>query len=101
MDVAGLETAAGQPEREAVAVMVAAVGSLRNRQTAELARPENDRLIKQTTLLEVADKGCAGLIGPCAKSFQGFGILAVRIPGLAAHEELNKPHTPLDQPARD
>ena len=42
VDVAPLEAAAGQPEREAVAVVVAAVGPLRDRQAAELAGPEDD-----------------------------------------------------------
>src|SRR5512135_2800674 len=74
VDVTGLETAAGQPEGEAVAVMVAAVLPLRDRQTSELARPENDRLVKQSPLLEVAHERGAGLIGPGAEGFQGLGV---------------------------
>src|SRR6185437_10781850 len=44
-DESALEAAAGQPEREAVAVVVAAVGPLRDRQAAELAGPEHDRRV--------------------------------------------------------
>ena len=53
VDVAPLEAAAGQPEREAVAVVVAAVGPLRDRQPAELAGPEDDRVVEQPALLQV------------------------------------------------
>ena len=44
VDVAGLEAAAGLDQAERIAVVVAAVAFLGNRQTAELARPDHDRL---------------------------------------------------------
>ena len=44
VDVARLEAAAGQPQAEGVAVVVAAVAVLRDRQPAELAGPDDDRL---------------------------------------------------------
>ena len=101
VDVAALEAAAGQPEGEAVAVVVAAVGPLRDRQPAELARPEDDRRVEQPALLQVADQGRAGLVGPGAERLEGLGVLAVRVPGLAAQEELDEPDAALDQAAGD
>ena len=101
VDVAPLEAAAGEPEGEAVPVVVAAVGALRDREPAEFPGPDDDRLVEQPALLEVADEGRAGLVGPGTKQLQSLGILAVRVPGLAAHEELDEPDAALDQAAGD
>ena len=47
------DSAAGQPDREAVVVVVAAVGPLRAGCPTELGRPDDDRLIEQPPALEV------------------------------------------------
>ena len=75
--ITGLESASGQPQREAVAVVVAAVGPLRDREPAELAGPEDDGRVEQPALLEVLDECGARAVGPGAEALQGLGILAV------------------------
>src|SRR5262245_33670575 len=43
VDVASLEPAAGQPQREGMAIVIAAIGPLRDRETTEFSGPEYDR----------------------------------------------------------
>src|SRR3569623_275420 len=81
--VAGPEPAAGQPERKGVTVVIATVAALRAGQSAELARPEHNRRIEQSTLLEIFHQRCARLIGAAAQSLEAFGVFAVRVPRLA------------------
>ena len=84
-----------------MAVVVAAVGALGDGEPAELACPEDDRLVEQPALLEVADQGRGGLVGPGTQRLERLGVLAVGVPGLAAQEELDKADAPLDQAAGD
>ena len=51
---AALDAAAGQPDAEAVVVVVAAVAPLARGRAAEFAAPEDQRVIEQTELLQVA-----------------------------------------------
>src|SRR5208337_5192540 len=68
---APLDAAAGQPHGEAVRVVVAAgaLGKLGSWLAAELASPDDQRLVKQTALLQVLDQagdrlvGVAGVLG--------------------------------------
>ncbi len=65
---AGLDAAAGQPDREAARMMVAAVVvgrqlALAVDRAAELAAPDDERVVQQAALLEVLDEGRAGLVG--------------------------------------
>ena len=46
VDRAAFDAAAGQPEREAERVVVAAVRALGERRAAELARPDDQRLVR-------------------------------------------------------
>src|SRR5262249_53123550 len=60
--LATVDAAAGQPHREAAAVVVAPVVVLRQRtlavnRTAELAAPDHQCLVEQPPLLEVANQG--------------------------------------------
>ena len=67
---APLDPAAGQPDREALAVVVAAGGrigiSFGDRQPADLAAPVDERRVEQPALLEVLDQGRGRLVGPPA-----------------------------------
>ena len=54
---AALEAAAGQPDGEAPVVVVAAIAALRCRRAAELAAPEDERLIEQAALFQVLQQG--------------------------------------------
>src|SRR5437016_5937524 len=53
MDNAPLDAATGQPDREAVVMVVAAVGALRAGGAAELGGPADDRVVEQPAPLQV------------------------------------------------
>src|SRR5262245_62514976 len=58
---ARLDAAAGQPDREAVGVMVAAVvAPLDHGGAAELATPEDQGVLQQSAALQVRDEGRGG-----------------------------------------
>ena len=64
---ARLDAAAGQPHREGVGVVVAAVvAALDHRRAAELAAPDDQRVVEQAALLQVLDQRGAGLVGVAA-----------------------------------
>src|SRR5262245_33996238 len=94
-----LEPAPRKPKRERVAVVVAAVRPLRDRQPAELTGPHYDGRIEQPALLQVRDQTRGWLIRHRAQSLQLLRVLGVRVPRLTAQEELHEPHPALDQTA--
>src|SRR5260221_12823298 len=49
---AALDAAASQPDRKTVGMMVAAVGPFRAWRSAELRRPDHDRVLEQPSLLQ-------------------------------------------------
>src|SRR5262249_42320892 len=53
---AALDAAAGEQERKALDVMIAAAAPLRHRRAAELAAPDHQRLVEHAALLEVGDQ---------------------------------------------
>ena len=68
---AGLHSAAGQPHAETIRVMVAAVvASLDHRSAAELAAPDDQRVVEQAPLLEVAQQRGGWLVGRAALLFE-------------------------------
>src|SRR5207244_1045171 len=56
VDDPALEAATGEPDREAVDVMVAPVRSLRAGGAAELRGEDDDRLLQQAAALQVAEQ---------------------------------------------
>ena len=102
---AALDPAAGQPDREALAVVVAAGGRvevpLADRQPADLAAPVNERRVEQAALLEVLHQRRGRLVGPPADGGQARADAGVSVPRLAAEEELDEPHAALHQPPGD
>ena len=72
VDGAPLDAAAGQPHGEAVRVVVAALALLRHRHPAELAAPDDQRLVEQPAPLQVGQQAGDRLVGPartCAAWF--------------------------------
>src|SRR5262245_53401102 len=62
--VAGLDASAGHPIREGVRVMVSAgAAALHERQAAELAAPDDERLFQEPALFEIGQEGRDRLIG--------------------------------------
>src|SRR5437868_2876226 len=101
MHDAALDAAAGQPDGEAVVVVVSAVAALAARRPAELGRPDHDRLVEQAALLEVLQQPGER---PIDLGAQG-GVVTleggVRVPGTgraAAVEDLHEADAALHQP---
>ncbi len=63
---------------------------------AELAAPDDQRVVEQAALLEVGDQGRRRLVGVAALRCDLLGQVAVLVP--AAMKELHEPHAPLAQP---
>ena len=95
---ARLDAAAGQPHREGVGVMVAAVvAALHHRRAAEFAAPDDERVVEQPALLQIRDQRGAGLVGVLAVLLEILDEVAVLVPRLV--EELHEADAALDQPA--
>ena len=79
-------------------VVAAVVAALDHRRAAELAAPDDQRVVEQAALLQVLDQRRAGLVGVARSSFfRSADEVAVLVPRLV--EDLHEPHAPLDQPA--
>ena len=68
-----------------------------HRRPAELAAPDDQRVVEQPALLQVLDQRGAGLVGVLAVLLEVVDQVAVLVPGLV--EDLHEPHAALDQPA--
>ena len=95
--------AAGEPHCEAAAMMITAVGlgsqlPLAVNRTAELASPDDQRLVEQSALLQISYERGTSLIDAAALQMKFRGQVVVLIP--AAMIKLDEPHAPLDQPPR-
>ena len=96
---AGLHAGAGQPAGEAVGIVVAALGALlEHRHAAELGAPDDERVLEQAALLEVADQRGGGLIEDRGMHVVLLLELVVAVPvqlaaaGVGAVEELHEAH---------
>src|SRR5206468_9339997 len=71
---AGLDAAASEPHGVGVDVMVAAdrLSDFAHGSSAELTSPDDQRLVEQAALLEIANESCGGLIGFLADAVQPF-----------------------------
>src|SRR5581483_8799153 len=84
---AALETAARDPHREGLVVMIAAQTAARvrvaldHRRAAELAAPDDDGVVEQPALPEVLDQCRRSLVGRLALPPDAFDDFAVVIPG--------------------
>src|SRR5262249_27051733 len=80
---AALDAAAGHPHREAPVVVVAAVAALAGRGAAELAAPDDERVVEQAALLQVGEQCGHGPVDVAAEVARRLVVVAVRVPGLA------------------
>ena len=104
---AALDAAARHPHREAVGVVVAAgpLGVLGGRLAAELAAPDDQRLVEQAAPLQVLEQagdrlvGVAGVLG-VVRDEVAVGVPVVVVVG-AARVDLDEPDAALDQPPGD
>ena len=104
VDRARLHAAAGQPHAEPVRVVVATVGSLRERRPPKLTGPDHERRVKQPPSPEVGDQRRDRLIDLLRHRGVPLVQATVLIPGVggspavaAQAGELDEPHAPLHQ----
>src|SRR5262249_53716927 len=99
--LAALDATTGQPEAEALLVMIAAVAALANGRPAELPPPSHQRRGEQPALLQVLEQGGGRLVGLLAAGAGAVGVLGVRAPDLPADEDLHEADAALHQPPGD
>jgi hypothetical protein len=79
IDRSSLDAASGKPEREGEWIVIAAVGALCKWRPAKLARPYDERFIKQPSRFQVYQQSCDRLIhGTCI-----FGVILKTPAGVA------------------
>ena len=103
VDVARLHAAAGQPPGKRLAEVVAALGvgrvALAERRAAELAAPDDERVVEQSALLEILHQRGRRGVGVPALLRELREEIAVLVP--AGVHELHEPHAALEQPPGD
>ena len=100
--LARLDAAAGQPHRVGLDMMVATerAAVFAHRRAAELATPDDQRVVEQAAPLEVHDQRRRGLIGFAADSFErAFQIFAAAVMVPIGVEQRDEAHAAFDQPA--
>src|SRR5262245_43488991 len=95
---AALESSAGKPETEGIAIVVASAGVLSGWQSSEFTGPHDNRAVEQAAALEVFDQRDTGLVALGADLGHLLLDLFMMIPGLSlTHEHLDEAHAALDQ----
>ena len=97
VDEAAANAAAGQPDGHRLVVVVAAVAPLRHRRAAELAGPDDQRVVEHAALLQVGDQRHAGPVDLLGLERDAFLHAAVMVPVLVV--KLDEAHAALGQPA--
>src|SRR5215468_11817 len=86
-------------------VIASSAAALDERQPAELAAPDDQRLVEQAAAFEIRQKGRDRLIGLPREAGVVGGDVHVAVPAsfvfLAAGVDLDEAHAALDQPAGD
>jgi hypothetical protein len=98
---APFDAAAGQPDREAVGVMIPPLRAFFPGCAAELGTPDDDRFVEQAALFEIFEQRADGLIDLLAQAAMVVLEIGVGVPPAAtaaAVIKLHEPHTALHQP---
>ena len=106
VDHARLDTTAGHPDTEALAVVISARGGriahhLSHRQSANFSAPVDDRRIQHAALLEILDERRGRLIGTATDVRQRSTNAAMVVPRLTGKKQLHETDAPLHQSSRD
>src|SRR5690606_13495149 len=105
MNVTGLRAAAGEPHREGVAMMIAPrrIARLAHWRPPKLAAPHHERVVQQSTPLEIQDQCSARLIDLLANLgevlIQRFTRTAMAVPARVI--KLNEAYAPFDHAPRE
>lgn len=83
MDGATFDTAAGQPHRKAIGIVVASISVLRRRRATKFAAPNNECFVEQAALFQISQQLCDWPVNVFAQPFITRIVFAVCIPGLA------------------
>src|ERR1700683_2528665 len=101
MHRAPLDAAPREPDAESFRMMIAAIAPCGVRRAAELAGPEDERLVEQAALLEVLDETGDRLIGVAGVLLMPRFQVAVLVPGAVRRPwwagDLDKAHPGLDE----
>jgi hypothetical protein len=99
MHYTSLEASTSHPNREAERMMVTAVRVFGPWRSAELGGKDNDRFIKQPTLLQIAQQPRDWLVYFRRKLTMILLEIFMSIPGIPAATvvDLDEPHTPLGE----
>ncbi len=89
---AGLEASACDECREGVAIVIAAVFTLGDRQASEFANPEDDRVFEQSRAFEILDQCCGRLVDVGRHRADAFIVFVVRVPGVAIDLVIEQRH---------
>src|SRR5207247_5135215 len=97
---AAFHAAARQPHGETIRMMIAAiVTALYHRRAAKFAAPDDERVIQQAALLQVANERGAGPVGVLAVLLEIGDEISVLIPGFV--KDFNETHALFDEPPRE
>src|SRR5438552_16853952 len=100
---ASLDAAAGQPHGKAEGIMITAIRPLSHRRAAELRAPDNERRIKQSARLEIAQKAGYRLIRRLCIVEMSPVQAGMLVPAVAAGrraKNLNKADATIDEQPR-
>src|SRR5262245_42564387 len=90
MDEAPFDTSTSQPDRKAVRIVIAASSAFRHGHAAELAAPDDQRLLEKAAASQVVKQPGNGLVGPRAHpGVVGLDIVMGVPPRDVARIELN------------
>src|SRR5262249_6645326 len=98
VSLTALNPAAGQPDAESVRVVVAAVLVLCPGRPAELAAPDQEGRAERAALLQAGQGPGPGQARSPPPPARPGGVVGVRAPRLARHEDLHEAHAALDKP---
>lgn len=90
----GPDAASGHPHRETLRIVVATIGSLRNRCAPEFTAPHDQRIVQHSALFQIREQGCDGSIDFATVFLVAVFQIAVLIPDVAGGN-LNVSHTRL------
>ena len=100
VDHSTLDPASGHPDREPVVVVISAVLALGTGRASELAGPDHDGFVEQSSLLQVTQQTGDRLVGLAAHAGVVADEVGMSVPGpggSASMKHLHESHALLDQ----
>src|SRR5262245_34435795 len=89
----------GDPYAECKLMVVPSIHTFGHRSTAELAAPDNERILHQAALFEIRQERCSRLISLFTNLARPFVVVFMRVPRLTGMHDLYESHPSLNKPA--